>query len=131
MSKQNAIVLDASAILAILFREPGAETLTDEVLDRARVSAVNLAEVHSKLVRLGQDPEQAWEDAQSLGIPVEQFTPAQAKIAGSLVATTKHLGLSLGDRACLALASTLKADVYTTETVWKKLKVGPSIRLIR
>ncbi len=62
----NEIVLDASAILAIVFQEPGAEKLTDEILDHAVASTVNLAEVQSKLVKKGYIPEEAWEDALSL-----------------------------------------------------------------
>ena len=66
-----------------------------------------------------------------LETPPELFTADQAKIAGSLIATTEKYGLSLGDRSCLALAIALKAPVYTTEQAWKNLKVGVSIHVIR
>ena len=56
-------VLDASAILAVLFQEPGAEKMTDEIMDHAVISTVNLAEVQSKLVKMGHPPEDAWSDA--------------------------------------------------------------------
>jgi PIN domain nuclease of toxin-antitoxin system len=62
---------------------------------------------------------------------VEPFTDEQARIAGDLIAKTEKLGLSLGDRSCLALAIVLKAPVYTTEQVWKNLKVGVPIHVIR
>lgn len=127
----NEIVLDASAILAIVFQERGAEKLTDEILDHAVASTVNLAEVQSKLVKKGYIPEEAWEDAVSLVMAAVPFTSEQAKIAGSLIAKTEKLGLSLGDRSCLALAIALKAPVYTTEQVWKNLKVGVPIHVIR
>jgi ribonuclease VapC len=123
-------VLDASAILAILFKERGAEKLTDEILDGALVSAVNLAEVQSKLVKMGHDPEAAWGDANSVAY-AEDYTPDQAKIAGTLIRTTQPLGLSLGDRSCLALAIALNAEVYTTEQSWRGLKVGVPIHVIR
>jgi ribonuclease VapC len=123
-------VLDASAILAILFQERGAEKLTDEILDSAIVSTVNLAEVQSKLVKMGHDPEAAWNDANSV-VPAEAYTPDHAKIAGTLVKSTQPFGLSLGDRSCLALAITLNAKVYTTERFWKNLKLGIPIHVIR
>src|SRR5277367_4992917 len=127
----NVIVLDASAILAYLFREPGAEKLTDEILEAAVASTVNLAEVQSKLVSMNHDPDEAWEDALALGMAVEPFTQAQARAAGTLVKKTKGHGLSLGDRSCLALAIALKAPVYTTERIWKGLNVGVTIQLLR
>ena len=127
----NRAVLDASAILAILFEERGAEKMTDEVMSRAVIGTVNLAEVQSKLVKLGHPPEDAWSDARLLETDPEPFTADQAKIAGSLIATTEKYGLSLGDRSCLALAISLKAPVYTTEQVWKNLKLGIPIHVIR
>lgn len=127
----NKAVLDTSAILAILFQERGAEKMTDEIMDRAVVSTVNLAEVQSKLVKMGHPPEDAWSDALLLETAPEPFTADQAKIVGSLTATTEKYGLSLGDRSCLALAIVLKAPVYTTEQIWKNLKVGIPIHVIR
>ncbi len=123
-------VLDASAILAVIFSEPGAEKLTDEIFDDAVASTVNLAEVQATLVRKGYDPEIAWEDALSMAAP-EEYTPAQAKAAGTMIRETSRLGLSLGDRSCLALAIALKAEVYTTEKLWKNLKLGVTIHVIR
>lgn len=131
MTTKKTVVLDASAILASIFNEPGAEKLTDDVLDIAVASTVNLAEVHTKLVRMNYDPDQAWEDALNLVNTAEPYTSEQAKIAGTLAAKTQHLGLSLGDRSCLALAIELKAEVYTTEKSWKQLKIGVPIRLLR
>jgi PIN domain nuclease of toxin-antitoxin system len=127
----NEVVLDASAMLAYLQEERGAENLTKEILDHAVAGTVNLAEVQSKLVKKGRDPEEAWEEILSLVIAEEPFTSDQARIAGDLIATTEKYGLSLGDRSCLALAITLKAPVYTTEQLWKNLKVGVPIHVIR
>jgi ribonuclease VapC len=103
-------VLDASALLALLLHEPGSEKLTDEILERSIASTVNLAEAQSRLVRGGYDPGEAWED---------------------VLAKTQSHGLSLGDRCCLALAIARKADVYTTERIWKNLKLGVRIHVIR
>ncbi len=127
----NRAVLDASVILAVLFQEPGAEKMTDEIMEWAVVSTVNLAEVQSKLVKMGHPPEDAWSDALLLETDPEPFTAGQAKIAGNLLAKTEKYGLSLGDRSCLALAIALKAPVYTTEQLWRNLKVGVPIHVIR
>ncbi len=127
----NRVVLDASAILAVISGEPGAEQLTPEVTSRAVASTVNLAEVQTKLVNRGWTSSQAWQDATSPIAEIVPFDAEQAKIVGDLVSHTQSLGLSLGDRACLALAIALKAPVYTAERAWKKLKLVIPIHLIR
>jgi PIN domain nuclease of toxin-antitoxin system len=127
----NEVVFDASAMLALIQHERGAENLTDEILENAVASTVNLAEVQSKLVKASNDPDRAWVAALSSITAIEPFTREQAKIAGDLIATTAKYGLSLGDRSCLALAIALKAPVYTTEQSWKNLKVGVQIHVIR
>jgi len=127
----NRIVLDASALLAVLNQEAGAEMLTPELLSGAAISTVNLAEVHGKLVGRGLSPDDAWEAA--LG-PIREavpFTVEHAKTVGDLVVQTRPLGLSSGDRACLALGIALKAPVYTADRSWKELKVGARIHFIR
>ena len=123
--------LDASAILAYLFNERGAERLTPEILATALVSTVNLAEVQTKLVKLGRSTEDAWIDAHSLGTLAVPYTSEHARIAGDLITQTEKYGLSLGDRSCLALAIALNAPVYTTEQIWRDLKVGIPIHVIR
>jgi PIN domain nuclease of toxin-antitoxin system len=127
----NRIVLDASAILAFLQGERGSEKLTPALLNSAVCGSVNMAEVHGKLVSRGWPEDEAWEDATS---PIQEVIPfdlAQARLAGNLVAHTRPLGLSLGDRACLALALTLKAPAYTTEQTWRKLKLQVPVYVIR
>ncbi|HYY68893.1 MAG TPA: type II toxin-antitoxin system VapC family toxin [Terriglobales bacterium] len=127
----NSIVLDASALLAVLNREPGAEKLTPELLSGAVSSTVNLAEVHSKLVARGLSPEEAWEAAVSPIREAIAFTAEHAKSAGSLITQTRALGLSLGDRACLAVGLALRAPVYTADKSWRSLRVGVRIQIIR
>jgi PIN domain nuclease of toxin-antitoxin system len=127
----SRIVLDASALLAVLNTEPGADKLTPELLITAVSSTVNLAEVQSKLVNRGLSPASAWAAAL---VPVEEaipFTSEHAKVAGSMIAETCALGLSLGDRACLALGLALQAPVYTADRSWKSLKLGVRIHVIR
>ncbi len=127
----NKIVLDASAILAVLIGEPGAGKLTPELLSTAASSTVNLAEVQSKLVSRGISPDEAWAATLAPLAEAIPFTAEQAKIAGSLIAETRAFGLSLGDRACLALALALQAPVYTADRSWKNLKLGLRIHVIR
>lgn len=124
-------VLDASAILALLFGEPGNERLTEELLGESAASTVNLAEVQTAMVRRGVASVEAWARAIIVVGEMVPFTQDQARVAGGLVAQTRPLGLSLGDRACLALALELKAPVYTADKSWKKLRLGIPIHVIR
>jgi PIN domain nuclease of toxin-antitoxin system len=126
-------VLDASALLAILNQEPGSEIFTEqfELLESARMSAVNVAEAYGKLVAVGIDPEDAWEAVTAPVSEIVDFDKDQAKMAGSLLPQTRSLGLSLGDRACLALAIALGAPVYTADRAWKNLRLRISIHIIR
>ncbi len=127
----SRIVLDASAVLAVINAEPGHEILTPELLVDAVSSTVNLAEVQAKLVSRGWPSEEAWEDATSPILEVLSFDAQQACIAGDLIVQTKSLGLSLGDRARLALAIALHAPVYTAEKTWKEVKTSIPIHVIR
>jgi len=127
----SSVVLDASALLVLLNGEPGAEKLTPQVLANATSSTVNLAEVQSKLVSRGMEPEDAWEATISPIREATTFTAEQAKLAGSLIAQTGAFGLSLGDRACLALGIVLQAHVYTADKSWRNLKLGVRIHVVR
>ena len=127
----NRIVLDASALLAILNNEPGAEKLTIQLLSDAVASAVNLAEVQSKLVSRGVEPDVAWEAAMSPIREAVDFTSEQARVAGNLASLTHSMGLSLGDRACLALGVALNAPIYTADRAWKNLKLDVRIHVVR
>src|SRR2546427_764624 len=120
----SSIVLDASALLAIVNSEPGADKLTPQLLSTATSSTVNLAEVQTKLVGRGLSPRDAWDATLSPIREATAFTTEHARTAGSLIGQTRALGLSLGDRACLALGLTLKAPVYTTDKSWRNLKLG-------
>jgi PIN domain nuclease of toxin-antitoxin system len=126
-------VLDASALLAILHEEPGAEMFTQrfDLLQNATMSAVNIAEAYGKLVGIGINSEDAWEAVIAPIPEITAFDTEQAKIAGDMMSQTRSLGLSLGDRACLALGMVLKAPIYTADRMWKKLRLGVSIHVIR
>lgn len=127
----NEVVFDASAMLALIQHERGAEKLTEEIQNRAVASSINLAEVQSKLVKKSNDPERSWMAAFSVILAVEPFTSEHARIAGDLIQVTQSYGLSLGDRSCLALAIALHAPVYTTEQLWRNLDLGIPIHVIR
>ena len=124
------VVLDASAVMAVLRGEKGAERVAAS-LRRAIVSTVNLAEVVTKLVSAGIGEQLAWWHIAELECESAPFDDEQARMAGGLVKFTKPLGLSLGDRACLALALQRKATVYTTDRVWENLSLGIEIEVIR
>lgn len=126
----SKIVLDASAILAVLGQERGSATILPHLEDAA-VSTFNLAEVHGKLVSRGVPEEDAWEAARSVAAEAVDFDSQQARLAGALVPQTQASGLSLGDRACLALGITLKSTVYTADQAWKTLKLGIKIHVVR
>jgi ribonuclease VapC len=123
-------VLDASALLALLHAEPGAATVK-EVVDRAAISTVNWSEVcHRSLVRdAGTSGLRA--GVQALGLELVAFTAADAERAADLWSPTRGLGLSLGDRACLALASRLGRPALTADRSWLELDLGVEIQAIR
>lgn len=120
----NKVVLDASAILALIFDEAGSDRVA-AVLDRSMVSAVNVAEVFSKFADKGLLTDAMVDDFSQLGIDIVDLDFEQAEIIGGLRDKTKHVGLSLGDRACLALALLKKTTAITADTSWKKLKLCP------
>jgi ribonuclease VapC len=124
-------VLDSSVLTALLFKESGIEILTRDFLSDAVMSSVNMAEVQSNLVVRGASPNFAWQEATRYIAAIEPFTASQAKLAGGLIAQTRSKGLSLGDRACLALAIILHAPVYTADQAWRGLDVGCHIHVIR
>ena len=123
-------VLDASAVLAVLRREPGADTVA-AIMPSAVISAVNLAEIISKLVERGASPETACELVDQLPFSVAPFDATLARRAGALRSATRSKGLSLGDRCCLALAEQQGAPALTTDRRWAELNIGISIQLIR
>jgi PIN domain nuclease of toxin-antitoxin system len=123
-------VLDSSAILAVFFSEPGAEIVIP-ILHGALLSAVNLAEVHSRMLDRGASLQQAWNWTTGMKCEVCFFTDVHARAVAELRPITRPFGLSLGDRACLALAIQRKATVYTTDRVWKSLSLGIPIEVIR
>lgn len=124
------VVWDASALLALMNDEPGAITVR-ETLTEAVISAVNLAEVVSKLVDRGMPEAQILSDLGELDLSDVPFDLQQAYATGLLRAATRSRGLSLGDRACLSLAQHLGLPVLTADRAWTELDLGVEVRLAR
>ncbi len=124
------VTLDASAILALLFGEPGGDRVAP-LVGEAVISAVNLSEIVAKLIESGYRDDEA-ERAVDGFLP--SVMPLDAPLAidtGTLRRITRQQGLSLGDRACLALARREKARVLTADRAWSDLDIGVEIEVIR
>ena len=126
----RAIVLDASAVLAAFFDEPGADTVAEQ-MSGALMSAVNYAEVVAKLVDRGIPDTQILEVMAQLDVEVVPADRDQATIAGLLRAETRSAGLSLGDRSCLALAITRRGVALTMDRAWASLQLDVEIHVAR
>lgn len=124
----NDEVLDASAVLALLQREPGAEAVS---LIGSVMNSVNFAEVVQKSVERGRVVETLLQELTLLGLDVRPFSAAEAQLAGELVRVTRPYGLSLADRACLATARHLGRVAVTADGNWHEAEHGVTIRSIR
>ena len=122
-------VPDASALLVLLNREPGTEQVA-EAMPGAIISAINLAEVIGKLTESGMPQETMREALAVLSLEVVPFDEGDAHAAGLLRAPTRRAGLSLGDRACLALAAKLDLPAPTTDRAWKRVRSGATVRVV-
>jgi PIN domain nuclease of toxin-antitoxin system len=124
------MVIDASALLALIFDEAGAARVKRH-LDNALLSAVNAAEVVGTLVERGMPGGEAERIVARLVPEIVAFDTEQAFLAGSLRLATRQFGLSLGDRACLALAIKLSDPVLTADRTWTKLSLAVKVNCIR
>jgi len=129
-------VLDASALLTYLLGEPGSERLTEALAASAVISAVNWAEVLSKMSDFGADAGEVSASLSRMGITAAalRIAPFDEQLAGQaarLRPVTRSLGLSLGDRACLALGHSLGLPVLTADRSRQSLRIGVKIRVIR
>ena len=127
----SSSVLDASALLALLNREVGHERVTQAIADGAAIGAVNLSEVVAKLSERGAEEDEIREALNSLRLEILEFHAESAYHTGLLRPLTRQAGLSLGDRACLALARALGLPVIAAERAWGSLQLGITIRVIR
>jgi ribonuclease VapC len=125
-----SVVLDASALLALLNDEPGAGRVEESLADAA-ISAVNYAEVGTRLADRGEDAETIQQMLMLLGLEVVPFDVEQADQAIRLRGSTKAAGLSIGDRACLSLAALLERPALTADRAWRGIDAGCTVELIR
>ncbi len=123
-------VLDASALLAWLRNEDGAEQV-DEHLDGGVIGAVNLSEVAQKISRHGGDGSRVATESLGMGLTLTPFASEDALATAELWPRTREHGLSLGDRACLALARRLERPALTADQAWRNLDLDLEIQLIR
>lgn len=123
-------VLDSSAVLAVIWNEPGSDMVLDRI-EGAVISAVNYAEVLTKISDRGVDGELAKALLSSLAIDPIDFDKVQAETSSQLRPQTRHLGLSLGDRACIALAMTKGWPVITADKAWAELSFSVEVQLVR
>ncbi len=122
-------MLDASALLALVFEEKGATRVWDAVRRGAAISAVNAAEVASRLGGEGWTREEVEGFFEESSIEVVPFDRPAALLSGSYRQPTRHLGLSLGDRACLATARQLGLAALTADRAWAELELD-GVRVI-
>lgn len=126
----SEVVLDASSVLALLGKEEG-HLVVEDALPFSVISSVNLSEVITKVSAWGVRKDTASQMLSLLGIKVFPFEEADAWTCGFLYPETKHLGLSLGDRSCIALGLRLRKTVLTADSAWKGLTLPVEVRLIR
>jgi ribonuclease VapC len=126
----NEYVLDASALLALLQEEPGAD-LVLKLLPNSVISSVNFSETVTKLASYGMPETDIHNLLEMLGLEIIPFDTTQAYLCGYLSGLTKPLGLSFGDRACLTLAQQLHREALTADKAWMSLHAGIQVKLIR
>jgi ribonuclease VapC len=126
----SRVVLDASALLALLNVEPGSEEV-EGAIPGAAISTVNFSEVVAKLVENGMPQDAVRAVLADIEMEVHPFDIETAYRAGALRKQTRKLGLCFGDRACLAFGGRLGLPVLTTDRDWKTLDVGVEVRVIR
>ena len=125
-----AFILDAPVVLAVLFEEPIGNLECGDLLD-AQLSSVHYSEILARCMDRGMDADLAVRQIARLNIAIVPFDVGNAREAAQLRLATRHRGLLLGDRACLALARREGLPVLTADRQWEGLDVGVDIRLIR
>lgn len=126
----TSYILDASAVLAAFFAEPGAERVAER-MGGALISAANYSEVVAKLVDRGTPADQILEIMAQLDVEVVPVDRGQATAAGLLRGDTRGAGLSLGDRMCLALAMSRKGVAVTADRAWSQLTLDVAVEVVR
>lgn len=125
------MVLDASALLVVLKREPGRDRVVAAILAGATLGTVNLSEVLAVFARAGTPSAGLSADIERLCLTIEPFTAEDASVAADLIRHTSAAGLSFGDRACLALARRLKLPALTADRSWSDLDLDVAVVMVR
>lgn len=126
----NRVMLDASAVLAFVNGETGSDRVP-VMTGEAAISAVNYAEVVSIMIAQGMGEVPVREQLARIVLDVVDFDRGLAEEVGLMIAKTKALGLSLGDRACLAAARREQIPALTSDRSWSKVDIGVEVQLIR
>lgn len=127
----SEVVLDASAVLALLRDEPGADVVAGHI-GRAAFSAVNLQEVVKEMLREGATPKGARAVLDELALALHPHDEEAAYAAAALYPETRRHGRGLGDRSCMALGLILGLPVLTADREWKNIMVeGLAIEMVR
>ena len=127
----DKVVLDASALLALIQNETGADVIRP-LLKRSVMSTINVAEVLTALQRVEIQPKDAIVSIRDVILGIIPFDVEQAQCAAELQPYVRHKGLSLGDRACIALGQKLQAPIYTADKIWGELQLDNiTINIIR
>ena len=126
----SEVVLDASAVLAVAFGEPGSEIVAGSSRG-GLISAVNVSEAAAVLMGAGVSPATARTKLSGVQLITVAFDEEDALLAAELRPLTRAAGLSLGDRACLALAQRRNLPALTADRAWAELDIGVEVRLIR
>lgn len=130
--ERKTYVLDTSALLAWIQNEPGSESVSDCLAGVCFLSSVNFAELATKLVDLNHaEPDRICNQMHIMGVRIMSFDESSASASAALRPITRNKGLSLGDRACLALAQQLSAEVITADSAWTALDLPLAITNIR
>ncbi|MDF3047554.1 MAG: hypothetical protein K0R73_672 [Candidatus Midichloriaceae bacterium] len=132
MTQYRKVILDASALIALLNGEIGS-TMVEEVISNSIMSAVNASEVAKFLIdRRGYSQQEAQDVIEKLVSDIMAFSGEQAYVAASIYTETKSFGLSMGDRACLALSKVTSYPIYTADKIWDKVQLPDiNVKLIR
>ena len=125
----TSVILDASALLALLKGEPGGAKVASVIADAA-ISVVNLSEVVSHFVRAGMPTKDVEDMLNALPFTSVPADAGLAWEAGRLRAATAEAGLSLGDRFCLALAKRDGLPAWTADKAWKTVAAGANVKVV-
>jgi len=127
----SKIVFDSSALIALFAKEKGFEVIKQH-LKNAIISSVNIAEVYKYCIDVQNLTEDECNDIVNIsGVKIIEFDQKQALTTAQIYPKTKKYGLSLGDRACIALAIEKECSVLTCDKIWEKVHIDVEFIMAR